>query len=182
MPNRRTTGRGHTGKFERTGDTAERDAEALRLRADNKTYQQIADALGYTNRSAARKAVERALVATVREPAEEVRELQLVQLDRLAREALAVLEREHVLVSHGRTIYADDGSAMLDDGPILSAIDRLLKIQERKAKLLGLDSPTRVEVMSLDAIDGEIRRLTQELGRGAAKETGAASGAPPAGG
>jgi hypothetical protein len=49
--------------------------------------------------------------------------------------------------------------------PVLQAIDRLLKIQERRARLLGLDAPTqhRVNVLSEDAIDAEIARLEAEL-------------------
>lgn len=35
---------------------------------------------------------------------------------------------------------------------------------ERKAKLLGLDAPAKFEVLTLDAIDAEIKRLQAELG------------------
>jgi len=48
---------------------------------------------------------------------------------------------------------------------------------ERKAKLLGLDSPAKFEVISLDAIDAKIIELTRELaGETEAPETPTASG------
>jgi hypothetical protein len=170
-----TPGRGHNGRYTRTADTARRDAEAAQLRACGASYQHIADQLNFANRSAARKAVQRALADTVREPAEEVRQIQLAQLDRLTREALKVLERTHIHVSQGRVVKSDDGVPLEDDAPVLNAIDRLLKIQERRAKLLGLDAPSKVEVLSLDAIDAEISRLSAELGRSEAGTPGAAS-------
>ncbi|HYS41928.1 MAG TPA: hypothetical protein VEO01_40440 [Pseudonocardiaceae bacterium] len=173
------SGRGPKGRFVRTADTAERDAEAARLRARGQSYRAIAAELGYVDHAGARKAVQRALVAIVAEPAEEVRALQLEQLDRLALAALGVLERNHVTVSHGRIIRDDNEQPILDDGPVLTAIDRLLKIQERRAKLLGLDAPARHEVVTLDALDDEIERLTAELGRTAPSETPAVAG--PAG-
>lgn len=172
--------RGPKGRFIRTADTAERDAEATRLRARGQSYGAIAAELGYVDRAGARKAVQRALVAIVAEPAEEVRALQLEQLDRLTAAALAVLERNHVTVSHGRIIRDDEDKPLLDDGPVLTAIDRLLKIQERRAKLLGLDAPARHEVVTLDALDTEIEQLTAELGRTAPVETPTVAG--PAGG
>lgn len=171
-----TPGRASNGKFTRTIENAQRDAEAARLRARGKSYQQIADTLGYSSRADARRGVQLILVETVAEPAAEVREMQLVQLDELTQAALDVLERRHITVSHGRVIYDDDGTVIEDDGPVLAAIDRLLRIQERRAKLLGLDAPSRHEVVTLSAVEAEIERLSAELGR---SEAGSATGAPP---
>ncbi|WP_188195602.1 hypothetical protein [Nonomuraea sp. SYSU D8015] len=39
-----------------------------------------------------------------------------------------------------------DGAPLVDDGPKLAAIDRLLKIQARRAALLGLDAEKKVSV------------------------------------
>lgn len=174
-----TSRRNHRGRYERNIESVRRDAEAAELRANGATYQQIADQLGYTDRSNARHGVQRALADTIREPADEVRQIQLAQLDRLTREALKVLERTHVTVSQGRVIKDDEGKPLEDDAPVLNAIDRLLKIAERRSKLLGLDAPSKVEVLSIDAIDAEIGRLTDELDRA---EAGKAAGASRAGG
>jgi len=51
-------------------DTIRREREALELRRAGVPYDLIAERLGYTHRSAARKAVERGLTRTLREPAD----------------------------------------------------------------------------------------------------------------
>lgn len=170
----------------RTVDTAARDARACELRARGCSLQRIADELGYSDRSAARKAVERALDGTVAEDADVLRRLELARLDRLHCEALAVLETEHVIVSQGRIVRDDQGKAIPDDAPVLAAIDRLLKVSDRRAKLLGLDAPARIRatVITEDMIDAELERLTRVLaeleGREpAAGEDGVVIGARP---
>jgi len=191
--------RDRTGRFTRTIEHAEQDAAAARLRARGMTYEQIATELDYCDRAAARAAVERALVATVTEPAAEVRQMELARLDEMYRAALAVLERRHLTVSHGKIVYVggmpvlDDrgnvtyvgGEPLEDDGPVLQAIDRMIRIMERRAKLLGLDAPTKVEVITLDVIEAEIRRLNDELAESGGVDLGsvddAAGTAPPQG-
>ena len=137
--------RGGDGKFTRSADTAERDAEAARLRTRGWDYPRIAEHLGFAGRSGAYAAVQRALKLTVEEPAAEVRAMELERLDRLYEAAVGVLERHHVTVSQGRVVQLD-GEPLPDDGPVLQAIDRLLKIQERRARLLGLDAAQKMDV------------------------------------
>ncbi len=132
------------GRFDRDLETAERDAEAARLRKRSWTYQQIADHLGI-NRSSAYQAVQRVLKETVQEPAEDLRTLELERLDDMAQAVLKVLEKHHVTVSNGRIVFLGD-EPLIDDAPVLAAVDRLLKIQERRAKLLGLDIPVKQEI------------------------------------
>jgi len=159
------TSRGRTGKFEKTLASAERDREACRLRTRGVTYQQISDQLGYGGEAHARRAVKLCLAAIQTEGAEELRALQLDQLDYLTAQALGVLERRHLTITPTGKIVHADGEPVLDDGPVLQAIDRLLRIQERRAKLMGLDAPQRREVLTLDAIDAEIAALAAELDR-----------------
>ena len=54
--------------------------------------------------------------------------------------------------------------ALSGDKGSLFAIDRVLAIQERAAKLRGLDAPIKHEVITLDYIQSEIRRLEETLG------------------
>lgn len=160
--------RGGRGRFERSADTAARDAQATELRGRGCSYQAIAEALGMSDRSAARKAVERALAATVAEPAEELRRLQLAQLDKLSRNAWRVLDTPHPLVSAGK-VMTFDGVPLRDPQPLLAAIDRLLRIAERRARLLGLDAPIRVGPVGIAELDAQILELEAELaGRAAA--------------
>lgn len=136
--------RGADGKFLYTHESAERDARACELRAQGWSYKRIAKEMGVDVHTV-HDGVKRALRMIVQEPAEDVRTLELERLDRLYEAALAVLEREHVTVSQGKVIY-NGTEPLLDDGPVLQAIDRLLKIQERRARLLGLDAATKTNV------------------------------------
>jgi hypothetical protein len=157
------TGRGK----QRTIEHVERDAQAARLRAQRLTYEEIAQRLGYADRGEAHHAVRRALSEAIREPATELLHIELATLDKLAREAWAVLERKHVTISQGRVVKLD-GTPVDDDGPTLAAIDRLLKVHEARRKLLGLDAPVKTEVEVTFSGDFDLDQELTAFARGAA--------------
>ncbi len=99
-----------------------KERQALELRRAGVTYDLIAERVGYSERGAARKAVVRALRRTLEGPAEDVRELEADRLDRL---------------QSGLWAQAMKGN--------LGAVDRVLRLMERRARLLGLDQPTQVQ-------------------------------------
>lgn len=152
-----TQARGHRGKFIRTLDTAKRNAQACELKSKGWSYRRIADHFNIDVHTAY-DAVQNALKDTLQEPADNLRTLmlerldaELVRLNDLEEAARAVLERHHVTVSNGQVVRLD-GEPILDDAPVLAAIDRLLKIDEQRRKndesrrkLLGLDQPAKVE-------------------------------------
>lgn len=150
----------------RTIADRDRDARAVELRRRNLNYKQIAAEMGYASQSSAYEAVQRGLNDTQAETNDEVRRMELERLDDLARSALRVLATKHYAIAPGGKLarHPDTGDPLVDDGPTLQAIDRLLKIQERRAKLLGLDQPVKHEVRQVDAIDAEIESLLAELG------------------
>lgn len=176
----RSQKRGRNGRFMTAIETAQRDAEAARLRARGLTLRQIADQMGWADPSSAADAVSRAYAAVRREAGDEALKLALDKLDFMYATALKVLETRHYTVSDGRLVYLKEGSPPLDDdAPVLHALDRLLRIEDRRAKLLGTDAPvkSRVEVTNIDSVDDDIRRLVAELG---ARSTGSpAPGAAP---
>lgn len=151
--------RGFHGRF--VSDTPERDGEAARLRARWLTYRQIAEEMGYADESGAYRAVQRALKASAQEATEEVRRQEVERLDDMARKVMEVIERRHVVVS-GNNRYDD----LQDDQPTLQAIDRLLKIQERRARYLGLDAPQRLSV-DAENLGREIGEILGDIGGGA---------------
>lgn len=151
------------GRFARTLSTAEREAEAARLRSRGWTYQRIADELGWANKGDAHHAVSKVLRDTVQEAGDDLRALELTRLDALYVAATEVLEREHITVSNGRIVSGTDGEPILDDAPVLQAIDRLLKIQERRSRLLGLDAPIKKDVSLTDERVAAIEALAEEL-------------------
>src|SRR5690606_7690573 len=93
---------------------------------------------------------------------------------------------------HGKLIRIEDENTgeevpLLDDGPILAAADRLLKISERRSKMLGLDKPVQAEVThKAEAVDSElldVLKKVQERARAEADavvEAEVVEGAPPA--
>lgn len=154
---------GGDGTFVRTVTTAERDAAAARLRSSGWSYPDIAAELGFKQRADAYNAVKRVLDSTVREAGDELRALELDRLDGMYRAAMAVLERQHVTVSHGK-IVQHDGEPLVDDAPVLQAVDRLLRIQERRSRLLGLDAPVKRDLTLTDERARAIEALVEELG------------------
>lgn len=132
------------GKFIRTVETAERDAKAARMRSRGMSYRDIARALHIDVRTA-HTAVKNAMQEIIREDAEAAIQFELDRLDEMHQAALKVLERHHIVVSNGQVVRLD-GEPMQDDGPVLSAIDRIVRISESRRKLLGLDQPAKTQV------------------------------------
>jgi hypothetical protein len=138
------SGRDRQGRWHRTLEGAERDAQAVRMRTAGHSLQQISDYLEYGGTSNVHRAIKRVLAETVQEPAEELRQMELDRLDALAQRVWAVLEAQHVTVSNGRIVYLGS-EPLADDAPVLNAVDRLVKISESRRKLLGLDAPAKVQ-------------------------------------
>lgn len=166
MPTRITRTRDYRGRYTRSVETAQRDAVIAEMRSKRMTYQQIADELGISD-STAHEAYQRVLDRTIEEPAANARKRELEDLDAAQRAVLEVLERQHITVSHGRVVrrlidFERDASGepvldekgnrvgiyedVTDDGPILQAVDRLIKIGESRRKLLGLDAAQKLDV------------------------------------
>lgn len=119
-------GRGEDAASPRLIDAAEKRAKALELRKAGATYDQIARQVGYADRGGAYRAVATALKQITEEPAHEVRQLELERLDAMLL---------------GLWPNARKGKE--------GAIDRALRIMERRAKLLGLDTPLKADVGGL---------------------------------
>jgi hypothetical protein len=121
--------RGETKASTRRIEAAERQAKALELRKAGHTFEEIAQFLGYKGFEGAYKAVKAGLKRVCREPAEEVRTLELARLDKL------------LTVLWPKAITGDPES-----------IDRVLKVMHRRASLLGLDAvrPTAAERSLID--------------------------------
>jgi len=144
--------------------TRRRDAEAAKLRVRAWGYQAIADELGFASPGAAHDAVRRSFAESVREPTEKARDIAAAHLDQLALEAWCLVKTRHVAVSAGRVVE-HGGEPVADLKPVTDALRILVQIEERRAKLLGLDVPRQVvtSVVTEDMVDAEIARLEEEL-------------------
>lgn len=160
----------------RTLASRERDLRALDYRRRGLTYEQIAGQMGWRSVSTAHDAVQRALADTAREGAEEVRAIEAGRLDDLTRILTRVVASRHYMVAPSGRLVRDPitNEPLADHGPVMQAVAGLLRISERRSKLLGLDAPTRHEVVTLDVIDAEIARLSAQLDGGEARPVEAA--------
>ena len=112
-------------------DARRRAERAAQLRAIGRTWQEIADTLGFRGRGAAQDAVARLLKSTAPDSPEALRR----QEDEELRIRRAVLhERFHA------------ARARHDDDTLLSLNRELDRISTRRARLLGLDAPERQQV------------------------------------
>jgi hypothetical protein len=123
--------------------TAERRAKAVQLRIAGASWETIAQSCGYASRGAANTDVTRAMEAATAEAcrnADVLRQLEITRLDRLQQAVWA------------EAIKGDQ-----------DAIRTVLGIIDRRCKLLGLAAPTRMEVVTLGAIEAEIARLEGQM-------------------
>lgn len=100
-----------------------RDARVYELRIRGNTFDQIATEVGFSGPSGAWQAYQRVKASHIFESVEEARQLELMRLDDMQ------------FAIWNRAIKGE-----------LSALSCVLKIMDRRAKLLGLDKPEKVDV------------------------------------
>lgn len=140
----------------------EREQAAVKLRMGGATYDEIGSSLGITAPTAYR-AVKRAIgrvIAKTSEDADQLRTLELQRLDKL------------LLALWPRASRGDD-----------AAVDRVLRVMERRAKLRGLDAPVQVSgpgggpiavKATIEYDEDELREWEKiQLGKQASSEQGA---------
>jgi hypothetical protein len=112
----------------------EKQTQALKLRQAGTSYEDIAKALGYKGPSGAYQAVKSAMKKTLQEPADELRKLEASRLDEALRAIWPQVKKGNLL-----------------------AIDRYIKISERRAKIMGMEAKSQVEIsgaVKLEDLDG----------------------------
>ena len=130
----------------------EREAEALELRKAGATYRQIGARLRISAQAAHKRVTEalRGIAETTGEKAEEVRSLEMHRLDTMLLG----------LWSKART------------GDV-AAIDRVVKIMQRRADMLGIDAASKHEVTGKDGRSIRIEDARTELAGTLARLTAA---------
>lgn len=130
-------------------ERAELQRQALELRKAGANYEQIANQLHLANKSVAWKLVKAGIKAIVEEPAQDVLKLELDRLD---------------VMLLGCWSKAKAGEE--------KAVDRVLRIMERRASYLGLDSPKAIHFDVSKLSDDALRSIVS----GAAAEAPGGSG------
>jgi hypothetical protein len=160
---------------------AKRRTRAIELKNRGLSWQQVADQMaadypeyldgeGTPSAATACMDVSRALKQANRELAlglEEYREAARMRLDGLRRQVFAVLARPHYVLHAGQIVQGPDGQPMRDDGPVLAAVDRLMRIEERQAKIDGTDASEKLTIALDRRVDEETAVVVEAILAGA---------------
>lgn len=139
-------------------EKALRRAQAIELRRSGADVESIARKLRYNSIAACEQDINRAYSQVMRTSIEESRALDLLRIDRMI-----------------QSVWPDARDGMV------TAIDRVIKLIDMRAKLIGTYAPVQVEQVTMDAIEQEIKRLESEVGtaaRKAIKKAGGTRGRP----
>lgn len=121
----------------------ERQKQALELRKAGASYRRIGDQLGISHEQA-RRDIEGALALhreDVASSADGLRALEVARLDDTLYKLQLYLNGEPQYDAAGKFL----NTKRFAPATVMAAIDRTLKVMERRAKLLGLDKPIKVE-------------------------------------
>jgi len=126
---------------EKAKELEAKELKVLDLRRAGFTFQRIAEEVGYATPSGAQRALERIMSRNIPMAPEEFRWQELDRLDRMQ------------VALWPRAMKGDD-----------RAIGTIVRLMERRAKLVGIDAPTKIqaEVVNYDGnrdIDGDIERI-----------------------
>lgn len=125
-----------------------RRAQAMRLRKDGATYEQIAEVAGYSSRSGAYSAVMRGLRQT---EVEAIQDLRALEASRLDADEMAL-----------RTIIANPQTATRHR---IQAIDTRLRLTATRARLFGLNHADGIAERALQLEADKVRLMAVALGR-----------------
>ncbi|WP_328448955.1 hypothetical protein [Amycolatopsis sp. NBC_00438] len=140
MPN---AGRNHQRRG-KVADKAARQVRAYELSLRGHSLREVARIMTTegmrVSHEGARTLIELEAAERVSPLAEQYRTLLIERLNVSRLAVLKVLERDHLTISDGQIVRLD-GEPIIDDGPVLQAVDRLLKIDTQLAKLTGAEAP-----------------------------------------
>lgn len=122
-------------------ELVDKEIKVLELRRAGLTWQRIAEETGYADHTGAYAAYKRAIKRTMQQPADELREAELDRIDRLQ------------LALWPKAMKGDNAS-----------INTIVRLMERRARLLGLDTPIKIQqdVTTWDG-DESIDRAVKDL-------------------
>jgi hypothetical protein len=126
-------------------EVVERELKIIALRNTGATWEAIARALNYAGPSGAYKAYQRAQERRVHPKIDEHRDLELAFLDSLLHQLF----------------FTEDGKPKAK--LTLSEMDRALAVHDRKAKLLGLNAPEKLQTEVITYDGNTLAEHTQRI-------------------
>lgn len=148
-------------------EVSEKRERGIGYRARGWNWPRIARELGYPTGAMAQRDI---LIELTRRRKEfqgmldAQTELELEKLDTMENLMWAIIAHKHIVIQHGKVVIDPrTNELILDTAPTMQATDRLLRIQERRAKLLGLDAALKVDMKVSDDLDQKIEALMIEM-------------------
>lgn len=148
---------------------ADTDAAVMELKRQDLTFDQIATELGIS-RATAHRAFHRALLNIPAPAVDSYRAKHLARLALMREVVQEIVETRHAVISNGHVVSpvigtGDDGRPIYgepykDDSVTMAAVKTLKELDEREAKLLGLDAKTEVNLSGV--VRYEIEGVTTE--------------------
>lgn len=145
--------------------TAERDAVILGMRREGMSQAEIARRTGLEQGTVA-KAIKRGVNDLMEQSAAESRGLERLRYDWLEKVLVDTIRGRYYVVNNGRVMLdpCDPEDTPLEDPkPRIEAAGVLIRLWERRSKLLGMDMPQQHEVRHITEVDADIERLLGEL-------------------
>lgn len=156
---------------------AQRRSEAIALVNSGLTQRQVAEQLmdkypfyrgaeGEPHQGHVAEDISRALAqqrAELNQNLEEMIQLGNLRLQGMRRIVYGVISRPHYVMYQGAFVVDEEGNKVRDDAPILQAIDRLTRIEERWAKLNGADAGQELKIALERRADLEATVVTEAI-------------------
>lgn len=158
--------RSPSGPWDRSPESATKQARAALLRAQGKFWWEIAEELGYASESGAKEAARAFYARQDRETIQDIREEFTTKLRDLEQKAREVMARKHYIVNEGQLVRGPNGEYLLDDGPIYAGLEIIRKQMETALKFLpGVAAATKVQVITDDDIAAALEAERAELAK-----------------
>lgn len=173
-------GRNGHGQFARTIADVERDYKAATLAGQGRTYQAIADELGYSDRKSAWQGVQRAWAETAPKVGlSEMRDEAEAKARTLEMKLLEIVDEPGPEVDRlGRPVVDQNGKVKPDRTAQIGAASAMLRLWERMAKMRGLDAPRRTHATVQATIESippeDLRRHIEQKRKALMAESGEA--------
>ncbi len=130
-----------------------RRAKAVKMRIAGYSPEDIAAELEYVSPAAASADIYEALAKQLTTPDHSIEVLREIECRRMDQMILALQPG----IERGNP----------------RSVEVAIRILERRAKMMGLDSATKVQILTVDDIDMQIAKLTEEMANRAAQDLGA---------
>lgn len=125
-------------------DLAEQQRTCYELRLRHHTIREIAAITGLSV-GTVHKRITDEIETTVSPYREQYRVLERERLEGISRRLLDMMSKPHYVMHEGRVLTIDE-ERVEDVGVTLACVDRFLKVQDRRARLEGLDAPVKVDI------------------------------------